>query len=509
MSAAVLAALAALPSATAASASVATFPSSQSIAPTGPLPRGGGRQLVYNAAVGEREGALVVVRGAKSIAVSVSTPIRRDVTVRLFFAHFVAVGGRLVPDALVPWDGSERRAEHQNQPVLVQVEVPYGARPGALAGELTVRADGRTTTLPIRIRVFAVTLPRPGTRVGNLLTSFHLSPESYLAKAARLYGFGSHEQRIAANRALFAMLGSYRVSPGSWGFAEPRGPGGYESSAKWWLDSAGNFLGQLGSTPGFSALRIPISSNRTAAHNYIARLSPYEPETWCDYLRNVPRLLVAARLVLTADAVAYLFALDEPGPARQRVVARQAAVLRRCFPEGKQLMTGNPSGANTFLWDGKGGDDVDIWAVLSRRYYGKWTSPADRRSGKSRAQRASARDREGPRAREDGLVLHVHGYSRDARLRGDRAAHEPAHADALERARGRRGRAVRAGDDELRAGQSLRLDRERGGRAAVPGPSGPIPSARLEQIRDGIEDWAIFDAGAEAAGRRRRSRAAG
>ena len=27
-----------------------------------------------------------------------------------------------------------------------------------------------------------------------------------------------------------------------------------------------------------------------------------------------------------------------------------------------------------------------------------------------------------------------------------------------------------------------------------PGRSGPMPSARLEQIRDGIEDWAIFDA---------------
>src|SRR5207248_4319192 len=27
-----------------------------------------------------------------------------------------------------------------------------------------------------------------------------------------------------------------------------------------------------------------------------------------------------------------------------------------------------------------------------------------------------------------------------------------------------------------------------------PGPNGPIPSARLEQIRDGIEDWEILNA---------------
>ena len=156
------------------------------------------------------------------------------------------------------------RPSGENQPVLVQIDVPYGTRPGRYGGAITVSADGRQTTIPLRIRVFAVALPRPGTRVGNLLTSFNLSPESYVAKAAQLYGFTNHEQRVAANRSLFALLGSYRISPGSWGFGEPRGPGGYESSHKWWLDSAGNFVGQLRSTSGFSALRIPISSNRTA-----------------------------------------------------------------------------------------------------------------------------------------------------------------------------------------------------------------------------------------------------
>ena len=108
-----------------------------------------------------------------------------------------------------------------------------------------------------------------------------------MAKAAQLHRFSNSDQRIAANRALFAMLGAYRVSPGSWGFGEPRAPAGYESNSRWWLDSAGNFLGQLRSSPGFSALRIPISSNRTSAHNYIAQMSPFAPETWCDYLGRV------------------------------------------------------------------------------------------------------------------------------------------------------------------------------------------------------------------------------
>jgi hypothetical protein len=232
------------------SAAVVTYPSSQSIWPAGPLPPGGGRGLTYNAAIGEREGGLLVVTGAKSIAVGITAPHGVDLPVRLFYVRFVSAGGRLVPDALEPWDGTARAAQKANQPVLVQVEVPYGTRPGSYAGVLHVTADAKSTSVPLTVKVFPVTLPHPGTRVGNLLTSFHLSPESYVAKAAQLYGFGTNEQRIDANRSLFGLLGAYRISPGSWGFAEPRRAVGYESSSKWWLDSAGNFLGQLGSTPG-------------------------------------------------------------------------------------------------------------------------------------------------------------------------------------------------------------------------------------------------------------------
>ncbi len=374
-----------VPSATAGSPSVLAYPSSQSVVATGALPSGGQSRLAYNVAIGEREGGVVVVKAAKKVAASVTSPPSGGIGVRLFFGRFVSAGGRSIADALEPWDGAERSTERENQPVLVQIDVPYGARPGRYDGAITVSADGRRTTIPLRIRVFAIALPRPGTRAGNLLTSFNLSPESYVAKAAQLYGFTNNEQRVAANRSLFALLGAYRISPGSWGFGEPRGPGGYETSHKWWLDSAGNFVGQLRSASGFSALRIPISSNRTAQHNYIARLSPFQPETWCDYLGRVRGFWEQSE-ALGSDSLAYLFGYDEPGPTGMRLVARQASTLHRCFPGGRQLMTGNPSRANSFLWDGRGGDDLDIWTVLSRRYYGTWTGPVDNRSGRSGAR---------------------------------------------------------------------------------------------------------------------------
>jgi hypothetical protein len=471
-------------------AAVVAYPSSQSIFATGPLPPAGAKELSYNVARGEREGALLVVTAASTISVSVAKP--SAVSVRLYFAHFVAAGGRLVPDALEPWDGSARATEKANQPVLVQVEVPYGTPPGSLGGVLTVTADGRTTAIPLRIRVFPVTLPHPGTRVGNLLTSFHLSPESYVSKSAQLYGFTNNEQRIAANRSLFGLLGSYRVSPGSWGFAEPRAPVGYESSPKWWLDSAGNFLGQLGSTPGFSALRIPISSNRTSPGNYIAGLKPEAPDTWCGYLRNV-HAFWGQHNVLRPDAVPYLFGVDEPGLSGQRLVSRQAAVLHRCFPGGRQLMTGNPSPSNAFLWDGKGGDDLDIWTVLSRRFYGKWTSPAHARAGKTRA-----RDylKSIDRVRARGKMVWTYTYTGTRGTPGF-AATEPLSNprmlmlwSALE---GVEGVLYTQGTTSYTKANPFQSIGTGENVLLYPGPFGPWPSARLEQIRDGIEDWAIFN----------------
>ena len=57
--------------------------------------------------------------------------------------------------------------------------------------------------------------------------------------------------------------------------------------------------------------------------------------------------------------------------------------------------------------------------------------------------------------------------------------------------------ALRAGDDLVHAGEPARLEPRR--RAAstcssTPAPTGRSPSARLEQIRDGIEDWDVLDA---------------
>ena len=109
------------------------------------------------------------------------------------------------------------------------------------------------------------------------------------------------------------------------------------------------------------------------------RRQPAQAETWCGYLRRV-RTFWTRNDPLRADR-SLLVRGRRARTRGQRLVARQAATLHRCFPEGKQLMTGNPTRANAFLRDGKFGNDLDIWTVLSRRYYGRLA-----RAGRNRAR---------------------------------------------------------------------------------------------------------------------------
>jgi hypothetical protein len=467
---------------------VAAYPSSASIVPAGPI-AGGSRAIALNTGIGEREGAWIVVRGATQVSRSLAVEGLAPLAVEVDWAHYVSFDGRLVPDALLPWDGVTRPAERPNQPLYVRVTVPRGARPGTYRGRVIVQADGRNVTVPLTVKVFPVVLPPPGTARGNMLTSFHLSPETYVNTAGALYGFGSNEQRSAANQALYSWLATYRVSPASWGYGEPRSTVGYEGSNRWWLDSAGNMRQQL--EPGrFATLRVPISNNHQ--RRPIAGMSPTAPETWCPYLRSVHAFWSSHGWL--AGTVPYVYGVDEPGPAGQKLVARQAAVTHACFPGGRQLMTGRPTANNRYLWDGRGKDDLDIWVVLLRRWYGRFTSPA--------RQVTMNRERENLRyvdaVRRRGHMVWSYLYTGVSGTPGFRAVEPLSNPrmyllwNALE---GTDGVLYGQGTTNYK-GSGSPLDRvDRGGEFVLlyPGRETPIPSARLEQIRDGLEEAALFN----------------
>jgi hypothetical protein len=469
-------------------ASIASYPSSQTIYATGPLPPAGATKVALNVAIGETEDAQIVVAGARNVSAAVDGQPLQPLITRLLFGHYVMFGSRKVPDALLPWDGKARPAEAANQPLWLQIGVPQGTPPGTYTGKVVVNADGIETSVPVSVHVFGVTVPPFTQLAGNMQTAFHLSAESYVNKVGNMFGL-NNDQRIAANAALYKFLAEHRISPLSWGFGEPgaTSSNGYERNERWWLDSATNMERQQQESGGFPVMRIPISNNRTSAHNYIGGRSPSQPQTWCDYLRSVHDFWNAHGWL---SSLPYLYGQDEPGPPGQRLVGRQAAVTHRCFPGSRVLMTGNPTDKNRFLWDNRDGNDVDIWTVLSRRYYGEFSTPQGTRRSHTNLAYIN-------KARSNGKTIWSYTYSGVAGSPGFSATEPLSDArvltlwNSLEHVSGLLYGEGTTNYDKRNPFESVANNGDF--ILLYPGATEPVTSARLEQIRDGVEDWAIYD----------------
>jgi len=464
---------------------VGVFPSSTTIRGSAPLPATPASNVSLKTATGEQEDAMIVVSGAKLVHV-IAPPTVGPLPLKVMFAHYVSFGGTLVPDALLPWDGGARATEQQNQPIWLQVTVPLGTAPGTYTTEISVVADGSGTTVPVSVQVFPVALPAPNQVAGNLLTAFHVSAETYGSTVGKQNGYTQSTQFQGISPTLYSFLASYRISPSSWGFGAPNEKSGYTSNKKWWLDSAANMPAEA-KAGIFAAMAIPISNNRTSPSNYIAGLSPSSPGTWCSYLESVHGFWQRHGWT---GSFPYVYGMDEPGLAGMHVVATQAAAVHSCFPGGKAIVTGNPSENNSFLWNG-GNDDVDTWVVLANRYYGQYTNPKQSRAGISHA-RDKQKAIDAVRAR--GKMIWTYNYP-NTNTPGFTVTEPLSNStmlflwSALENIRG-----VLYGEGTTNyQGDPLDSVAQNGAFVLLyPGKHSPIPSARLEQIRDGIEDWDIL-----------------
>ena len=476
---------------TGAAASVVTFPSSQTVAGTGKLPSGPGHSLTFNEPIGGDDTAQVVVSNAKQVGLTVDTKPLGPIGVVPRFRHFVRFGSALAPDALMPWDGSVRPVEQPNQPLSVEVTVPYGTRPGIYKSTVTVTADTKPVVLPLTIDVFKATLPKPGDPKGSLLSVFGIGPQSYVNKSIELFHLKSDAEIRTANASLFSFLSAYRIAPDSWGYGIPSSSG-YVSSTAWWKDSAGEMVQQF-QAGQFPDLWIPISSNRASAKYYIAGLSPSDPEKWCGYLKAVSQFWTLHGF-LQNGAIPYIYPYDEPGDTHTSLLARQATAVHKCFPGGKMLVTATPDSAMSRLYDGKGTDNVDIWASVDWRYYGVFTSPANQKHGSRKHQYIDQINK----ARSHGAKILAYTYY------GVPGFPSFSVSEPLSNPRMFVLWTALEGIDGILYGQGLTtyvgsgdpLAANIGGRGEgvliYPGNGTPIASARLDQIRSGIEDWDIF-----------------
>jgi hypothetical protein len=467
---------------------VGVYPSATTIRATGPVPGSSAGFVSLDTAIGEQEDAVIVVSGAQQVQLAdprIDAPLRLD----LFFGHYVSFGGTLVPDALLPWDGSARQTEQPNQPLWLRVTIPPGTTPGNYTGSVTVVADGVSRQVPIVVKVFPVTLPAPNQVNGSLLTSFHVAAQSYGNMVSKLNGYTLSSQMQGTAPTLYSFLASYRISPSSWGYGAPSDRSGYATNKRWWQDSASNMVSEVGNR-AFAAMSIPLSNNRTAPANYIAGLSPNQPQTWCSYLQSVHSFWEQHGWL---DSYPYLYGMDEPGLAGFKIVAQQAQALHSCFPGGHVIVTGNPSPDNKFLWNG-GADDVDAWVVLASRYYGKYTVPKLTKEGVSHATE-KLKLIDAVRARGQSIWAYTYPGTRTPSF----TATEPLSDSqlfflwtSLENIRG-----VLYGDGTTTYQSGVNPYQSVASDGAFvllyPGRDGPVPSARLEQIRDGIENWEILN----------------
>jgi hypothetical protein len=154
------------------------------------------------------------------------------------------------------------------------------------------------------------------------------------------------------------------------------------------------------------------------------------------------------------------------------------------------LVTGKPTAQNRFLWNG-GKDDVDVWVVLASRYYGQYGH-----HGHSRAKQELALINS---ARRHHKQIWTYTYDASSHSTPGFTAAEPASdprvfADwaAFE---GITGLLYGEGTTTYSKGNPLvSNDKAKGSYVLLyPGKSGPIASARLEVLREGIEDWEILN----------------
>jgi hypothetical protein len=227
---------------------------------------------------------------------------------------------------------------------------------------------------------------------------------------------------------------------------------------------------------------------------WAGRISPYAPQTWCSYLRAVRGFWENHGWL--PGAYPYLYGMDEPGTSQFPVVARQAKALHACWPGGKLVITGKPRNENRRLWNG-GSNDVDVWAVLESRYYGEYTNPTQYREGQ---RRATMFLRYINKARKRGKQIWTYTYESRAHQTPGLAAVERASAPRMFTAW-----AALEGITGLLRGQAMTnydphsnpFDTNNKGDGDMvliyPGRNAPIPSARLETLREGIEDWEILN----------------
>ncbi len=447
---------------------------------------GAGSRIRVDAASGELANAGVTVRGATGhLSVRLepdSAPLlRQGLTVlRLVTTQ---VGGRAIADPLPPLVQTATVSGTAPVRLVLRFRVPDATPAGIYEGRLAFSRDGqRFRQVPVRLRVFGVQLPARNDPKA-FRTLFLIQPQTYAAAVVARAGLEPAGAGPDITDRLYAFLSDYRLSPGDWGFGTPW-PDGYVDRPGWHR-AAAQRMESAGAHP-FRTMRLPLGTQRSADSR--TGQSARSPETWAAYLQGQVLPFWSARGWLDR---ALVWGWDEPGSVfGHRYVTPQACAAHAAGVP--YLTTGAPAADTGFLWDDKGCDDVDVWAVLSRRFYGSFATPREQAAkiDVSRELRPAIRT-----ARARGASIWSFTYEAGLGSPGYAATEPATNArvfglwNALEGTDGTLyadGLANYAGLDpyaQLKGqGQHVLVY------PALTRTAEPVTSRRLENLRDGIED---------------------
>ncbi len=115
-----------------------------------------GQQIRLTGLAGEVLGFQALVRGTGEVTIQCALDAP-NVRVDMFQAVYVPAGDRRVPDPLLPLPAKIALSKETDQAIVVDIYVPFDAKPGRLTGKLTI-SDGRT--IPIELTILNAQLPK-------------------------------------------------------------------------------------------------------------------------------------------------------------------------------------------------------------------------------------------------------------------------------------------------------------------------------------------------------------
>lgn len=264
------------------------------------------------------------------------------------------------PDPLPPLKAPIRCEASQNQPLWISVRIPEDAAAGEYMGMITLDADGKTVSVPLKLRVWDFALPRVthlrsgfGFDTGLVKRYHNLTRQAELEEVCEKYYRNFAEHRIAPfNPMNFAPIkikktGARDQPDVELDFTE------FDKAARRALDEL-----------GFNAFMVPIEGMPwgTFHESGKGKFLGHDQDT-PEYERLMAKYLGLLQAHLEQKGwleKAYVYWFDEPEEKDYPFVIEGMQMLKRGAPRLKRMLTEEPNEKLT--------GHVDLWCPVLHQY---------------------------------------------------------------------------------------------------------------------------------------------